>query len=553
MNLAKLLLYFNTVKHLKLRQFIFNFIRRFSGNQKIAYVDNVSCHSLNLIASIVYKNKIDNESVCFLNQKRSFEYIIDWACMDEPKLWRYNLHYFDFLLDDGAPEQVKDKLINDWITISHGLKEDAWEPYPVSLRIVNWVKYFIKYKNNNVPDAWLVSLAQQAHVLYHSIEYHILANHYLKNGKGLFFAGAYLNVDYSSKWFDKGKVILIEEAEEQILNDGGHYEKSPMYHSILVEDYLDVINLISSNSLSLTSDELVFLTEKTTKALSFLNTILMPDSDIPLFNDSAFKITPHPDEIFQYAQKVIGYERPEVSNEKEITALTDSGYFIIRNKNSQCVIDCGSISPEYQPGHTHCDLLSYELSIKGHRVVVDTGLHDYEGSEDRVYARSTKAHNTIEIDNKEQSEVWGQFRVARRAKVLSSRLYTDNGMGNVFEGSYKPYWASADNIIHSRKVINKDNVWTINDEVLGSGSHSVKNYIHFHPDIEILNDSNKYLLVKHGVNIAELEISDGFDCFISDGYYYPEFGKKYNSKVMIMSSYKVLPAELEYSIKSLIS
>ena len=549
MSLAKLLLYYNTVRHLKFRQFVFNFIRRFSGNQKIANISDVSSLPLSFISSITYKNKIDNDSVCFLNQKRSFDYISDWACMDDHKLWRYNLHYFDFLLDDGASVQIKDKLIGDWISISHSLKEDAWEPYCVSLRLVNWVKYFIEYKDNKIPEAWLVSLAQQAHVLYHSIEYHILANHYLKNGKGLFFAGAYLGCADSNKWFDIGKKILLEEAGEQILNDGGHYEKSPMYHSILVEDYLDVINLMASNSLSFTADEFSFLSAKTKKALSFLNTILMPDKDIPLFNDSAFKITPHPDEIFKYAQRVIGYEQPEINNKNEITALVDSGYFIIRNNDCMGVIDCGSISPDYQPGHTHCDLLSYELAIHGHRVVVDSGLHDYESSQDRIYSRSTKAHNTIEIDAKEQSEVWGQFRVARRAEVIAARLYNDEKIGNIFEGSYKPYWSSsADNIVHSRKITNKDNKWIISDGVSGSGNHSVKNYIHLHPDIICKLENGSCTLYKDDTKLAKITFTDNTDVATEEFWYYPEFGKKIKNTVIVLTYVGQLPSTQGYEI-----
>jgi len=552
MGLNKLLLYFNTVKHLKFRQFIFNFIRRFSGNQKIANITDVSCHPLSLITPIVYKNKIDNDSVCFLNQQRSFAYISDWACMDEPKLWRYNLHYFDFLLDDGASEQVKDKLINDWILASHSLKEDAWEPYPVSLRIVNWVKYFVVYKNNNIPEAWLNSLYQQAHVLYHSIEYHILANHYLKNGKGLFFVGAYLKGVESNKWFNKGKKILVEEAKEQILDDGGHYEKSPMYHTILVEDYLDVINLIQSNSLEIAPENTSFLNNQTFKTLDFLNTIIMPDGDIPLFNDSAFKITPHPDEIFKYANRVIEYEQPVDIEKNGITALKESGYFIIRNCDSMCVIDCGSISPDYQPGHTHCDLLSYELAIHGHRVVVDSGLHDYESSQDRIYSRSTKAHNTIEIDGKEQSEIWGQFRVARRAEVISAKLTNIENIGNVFEGGYRPYWSSsADNIVHSRKITNKDNKWVINDEVSGNGEHSVKNYVHLHPEINCQLEEGDFILYKAENKLAKLTFIDNTDVAMEESWYYPEFGKKIKNTVIVLTYIGPLPVKQGYVITAL--
>lgn len=548
MKLAKLLLYFNTVKHLSLKQFAFNFIRRIFPKQKIVDVKSIECHQLKLVTPIVYKNKIDDDSVCFLNQKRSFDYIADWTCIDEPKLWRYNLHYFDFLLDDGTSEKIKDKLINDWISTSHTLKVDAWEPYPVSLRLVNWVKYFISYKKNTVPEAWLNSLYQQADVLFNSIEYHILANHYLKNAKALFFAGAYLNCSQSKKWFDKGKKILVEEAQEQILDDGGHYEKSPMYHSIFVEDYLDVINLLKSNSLDISNNDLEFLNNQTQKILDFLNKILMPDGDIPLFNDSAFEIAPHPDLIFDYAARVNGYMRQLDHYDEALLSFDSSGYYIIKNKNNMCVIDCGSISPSYQPGHTHCDCLSYELAIDGRRVIVNSGLHDYESSDTREYCRSTKAHNTIEIDGKEQSEIWGQFRVARRAEVLSANLYKNENDAAIFKGSYHPYWSSKENIVHSRKITYANNQWAITDNVTGKGEHQVKSFIHLHPQIKCMCEDGEYYFLNAQNKVAKITFSDNVDVSIVDGWYSPEFGKQVQNTVIELQCIDALPIKQEYII-----
>jgi len=550
--LKKLLLYVNTVRHLKFKQFIFNFIRRFSGNQKIVNISDVSCHPLNLIAPIVYKNKIDNDSVCFLNQKRSFEYISDWACMDEPKLWRYNLHYFDYLLDTGASEQTKDKLIDDWIQASYNLKEDAWEAYPISLRLVNWVKYFIIYKNNCVPDAWLKSLYQQAHVLSNSIEYHILANHYLKNGKGIFFAGAYLNGKSSKKWFQQGKKILLEEIDEQVLDDGGHYEKSPMYHSIAVEDYLDIVNLINSNSLNISANETSYLNDKMVLMLDFLNQILMPDGNIPLLNDSAFKIAPHPDLIFEYANQVLNYKHiNDSSSRNAINTLASSGYFIIKNNLDMCVIDCGSVSPDYQPGHTHCDLLSYELAINGIRVIVDTGVHDYENGDDREYCRSTRAHNTIEIDGLEQSEVWGQFRVARRAEVHCASLVQEDEGRCVFTGSYSPYWSGATKVVHTRVLEQSSKQWVIKDTATGSGSHEVNNFIHLHPDIGCINEAGRYFFIKDNIKLASISFSDNVVVHLDDGWYYPEFGVKQKNRVIRLLYKGDFPVQQEYMIEAL--
>ena len=35
----------------------------------------------------------------------------------------------------------------------------------------------------------------------------------------------------------------------------------------------------------------------------------------------------------------------------------------------------------------------------------------------RQYERATHSHNTVKIGSKEQTQVWGGFRVAKRAKI----------------------------------------------------------------------------------------------------------------------------------------
>ena len=88
---------------------------------------------------------------------------------------------------------------------------------------------------------WLKSLYEQALWLEKNIEYHLLANHYFKNGKALIFAGMYIAGQDAERWLKKGRQIIASELEEQILPDGGHFERSPMYHAMILEDCLDIL------------------------------------------------------------------------------------------------------------------------------------------------------------------------------------------------------------------------------------------------------------------------------------------------------------------------
>src|SRR5690606_28107918 len=123
----------------------------------------------------------------------------------------------------------KQQLIDSWIAGNPATAGDGWEPYPLSLRVVNWIKAWLQggLASQPVPQHWLDSLATQLAWLERRVEYHLLANHLLKNGKALFFGGLFLAGPDAERWRRLGLGILLREADEQILPDGGHFERSP--------------------------------------------------------------------------------------------------------------------------------------------------------------------------------------------------------------------------------------------------------------------------------------------------------------------------------------
>ena len=402
----------------------------------------------------------------FLNRERVFPASgIDWAGKEMPKLWRYNLHYFDYLFETGRSHDAKARLISDWIANNPMGAGDGWEPYTASLRIVNWIKFFLR-RDEAPQESWSTSLYAQAAWLEKNLERHILANHYLKNAVALCFAGMYFDGEDADRWLTKGWTMLCEEAAEQFLPDGGHYERSPMYHSICAVDYLDVLNLVGNSRAPFGAGPRAALQNTVAAALNFLHALCLPDGNIPLFNDSAFGIAPAPSQIFSYAAQVSGYETPAAAGGVEPHARAESGYYVCRNGGDAIVIDCGPVGPDYQPGHAHCDTLSYELAIDGRRVIVDSGVYDYEASPERTYARSTRAHNTVVVDGEEQSEIWGVFRVARRAKPLraSFRKAADGTVS--FEGAHDGYRRLPGKPIHARTIsYDGQGNWVIEDSL----------------------------------------------------------------------------------------
>ncbi len=394
-----------------------------------------------------------------LNQERE---IITWNDAGVPKLWLYNLHYFD------SPEE---ELIEAWIAANSDGTGNGWDPYPLSLRVVNWIKYALA--GGSLSRTALASLAAQAEALSGRIEYHLLGNHLFVNGKALVFAGAFFEGGDADKWFAKGLKILSAEIGEQVLSDGGHIERSPMYHELVLEDILDLINLRACYSL-----EIPDWSDVASRMLGWLIQMTHPDGEISFFNDAAFGIAPHPAEIRDYAARlaITPSQNP----------LGESGYVRLEQGDTVLLFDAAPIGPDYQPGHAHADTLSFELSHRGRRVLVNSGTSTYENNAERRWQRSTPAHNTLRIDGLDQSEVWSAFRVARRARPFG--VVTDRH--SYVEAAHTGYQRLPSPVTHRRRVeVVKDRV-IVTDSIEGDGEHSIEAFWHLYPgaDIHIATD-----------------------------------------------------------------
>jgi len=481
--------------------------------------------------------------------------VVDWSAEGMSRLWRYNLHYFDYLLGDRLSDARKSLLIDDWIERNPPGTPDAWDPYPMSLRIVNWVKFFLgTAERDALSQQWLDSLALQGRWLEQNFEYHLLANHLLKNAVALFHVGAFLNGAEADRWLARGWGHLQKELSEQFLGDGGHYERSPMYHSICLADCYDVLALCLQNPDVVHVDSLELLRVVVLRGAEFLRDVSFPDGEIALFNDSAFRIAPMPADLLSRVNSLLGASACgpatiESGTACELIERRASGYFGLRHGADMLLVDCGEVGPDYQPGHAHCDTLSYELALDGQRLVVDTGVYDYEAGERRQLARGTASHNTVVVDGQEQSEIWGVFRVARRARPQEVMLHRE-GAGAVFQGAHDGYRRLRGRPIHRRRILyDGAGSYEIQDEVTGSGEHTVESRIHLHPSYRAVIQG-MYAVVSNGDGhpSARIEFLEGARPQLEQGRYFPQFGIEQSSQVLVLKKNGPLPLRLGYRI-----
>ena len=398
----------------------------------------------------------------FLNLQHNFTNKIDWNYNSFGKLWTYNLNYFDFLNQKNITTKKGLDLIQDYMGAESQL-QDGLEPYPISLRGINWIKFLSR---NQIKDHTInQTLYKHYKRLHHNLEYHLLGNHLLENGLSLFFGAYYFK---SEQFYRESKKILETELKEQVLDDGAHFELSPMYHQILLHRLLDCINLAQRNPWK--EDGLLpFLKERAAKMLSWLDNITYDNGEIPMVNDAAYGIAPNTKEIKEYAT-FIGLKW-------FASSLGASGYRKFNKNGFEVVMDVGNVGPDYQPGHAHSDTLSFEMYLNQNPFIVDTGTSTYEKNQIRQQERGTAAHNTVKLGHKEQTQVWGGFRVAKRARIIS--LEANDISVTASHDGYAPS-------IHQREFKFVQDALIINDNISNQKEDATA-YFHLHPNVNNIN------------------------------------------------------------------
>lgn len=442
----------------------------------------------------------------------------DWSAADVSHLWLYHLHYFDELT---APPDLdrslwRRELIERWILENPPGKGAGWDPYPASLRAVNWIKWHLA--GNALSSAAQQSLATQLEWVATRLEFHLLGNHLFENAKALCFGGCFFSGAAADRWWETGMRLLKRELAAQILADGGHFELSPMYHARMLENVLDLLNVERAFGRKLRLP----LESHASRMLEWLTVMTHPDGGIALFNDAALGQAPALAELSAYADR-LGL-KPAAEPRRPVHWLAASGYGRVSVGPWVGLIDVAEIGPSYLPAHGHADALTFELSLDGKRFVVDTGTQSYEDGPSRWAQRSTSAHNTIEIDGQSSSEVWKSFRVGRRARVDAAVVEHYDGVCRI-TGTHDGYSRIRPGMLHRRTWEFSGDKVSISDHLAGSGRHEVALRLHFHPMVSIDQiNRQEFALLLSGRRVARFIGDPALVFTVEPARYHPRFG-----------------------------
>lgn len=477
--------------------------------------------------------------ITFLNHTVDGSNGLPWRQDALPRLWRYHLHSFEYARrlalenpEAPCPEDGKRALdwIQDWIARNPPGTDVAWDAFPIAARLMNWALAAAVF---GFDDASMRrSFQQQTEYLLRSLEYDLLANHLLQNAAGLVVAGNLLG---EGEPLARGMAILEEQTLEQLLPDGGHFERSPMYHCQVLEHLLMAYAAFEARP--------EFLGRAIITMCDFLDAICHPDGDIPLFGDAALRTTASPKTLTALARELTGsYAREAPAG---TYALEASGFYVLgpEDRSARLIAKAGPPGPDYQLGHAHCDALSYEFTVGTQRVIVDSGVHGYADSPWRGYCRSTRAHNTVSVNGREQMECWAVFRVARRYTPVR-HAWGEDEAGWILEAGhdgFRPFQ-------HNRRFLfHREGFWVIVDTVTstprracGPGRIEAESYIHVHPALEVMEEAGAWALRGAGIHVAIVPFGASGQAVVSgasapqQGWYCPEFGKAVPAPVVVL-------------------
>lgn len=408
---------------------------------------------------------------------------IDWGlAADDPRKlsWRANLSYMEFL--EGVDDQEFVRLVSAWIEGNPSTSADAsrysWRSYNLSIRVVVWMQQ-IALRRMRFDAAILArvsrSLSDQLRFLERHLETDIRGNHLIRNIKALLWASAFFADDEARRWGRLGRSLLEEELATQILADGCHFERSPSYHCQVMGDLLEILSLLEAGPLR---DRLAAALERMARACSVLT---HPDGKVALFNDGGLDLAYAPAVLLD-ALAPLGRARPARADGP--FALPEAGFYGLIAGDEYLVVDCGPIGPDALIGHAHGDILSFEWSLGGRRVIVDQGTYQYRSGPRRLQSRAAIAHNTVVVDDTEPSDFFGEFRCGRRARpqVLE---YRANGAGFVLAGTHDGFRRLEGRPQHSRRIEAAPGRIVIEDRIEGAGRHRAAAGFLLHPDCEI--------------------------------------------------------------------
>lgn len=493
-------------------------------------------------------------TVTFLGESVDFDGPVpDWdhdRLTEFPLLWRLKLQAFEPLewlvlgytgpdASDGLDERF-DRWILDWTGANpigaHQYLRRSWIPHAVSLRLLNWCRYaaWADHDSSTAAGRSLYhSIYKNAAFLSKHVEWDVGGNHLIENAAALVIAGVLFDA-HETGWVETGLDILEHAAETQFLADGGHFERSPMYHVMSVGRYLTAASVLEEAGYDVPPS----IAQTAANGIAFLDALEPPNGRLPLLNDAVYGEVDTIQTVHSYATAVgvdpgDGRSREAGGTSKPPTA---SGYYWLETGDARMLVDGGPVGPGHLPGHSHNDQLQFCLWVGETPMIVDAGTYEYAPTVRRRYSRSVRAHNTVQVGDTEPISLAGQYAMGARAAPTVTRY--DPTEPARFEGRFRAPGRLRDAVAsvpgvgsdrarpytHRRTIAAADEHVLVTDAV---DETPFTSRLHFHPSVTVREVEPGAYVATAGAGRAHVHVSvltaDITSRAVSSEYY-PAFG-----------------------------
>lgn len=532
MNIFKKIdLYLNTLINLRISQLYILLRIKVLGYSQVK-PDNYQIVPHPVLCNIESKKvqiaSIEEGKITFklLNKMVTWNGAVDWSDSQWGRLWNYHLQYCDFLLQQDLSTEDKSSLIESLYQDLFSGKLDT-EPYPASLRsmnVIRWLSQDGPYKNSwsepikGESELILVGLYTELHFIRKNPETHLMGNHLLENAFALLMGSEYLNDADLRK---SANAIFQSELSEQFLEDGAHYERSVMYHQILLSRILEALTYLPKDDPWVKP-----FRNLVPKMLAWLHHMRFQNGDLANFNDTTVACKLETDQLIRIAREL------NLTPESDLE-LSESGFRKRSFESYEWIMKTGGVAPDHQPGHIHADTFSFILHVRNRPVIVDRGISTYSPGADRDRERATVSHNCVTSGSLNTTDVWGVFRVGRRPHI---HLLTDNPAELEMKLHYKPFFKRG--FSHRRSVLFEENAIVVTENT--DPGRMVNGFLHFHPDIKMVNmnfmdgnsnlndsDNGSFELLLEPVNIRVV-----FQGILKPDLFEYDFCEDFNKKVV---------------------
>lgn len=464
------------------------------------------------------------------------------------QLWRMNLHYMEYLED--VPDDTFSTLVTAWIDAhppgTPGAWRDSWNSYALSLRVVVWMQQ-LALRRDHLPRDVIVlaetSLTTQLRFLMHNLETDLGGNHLIKNIKALIWGASYFTGPEPDRWRTRALSLLDTELTHQILPDGVHDERSPSYHCQVFADLLECRHALGSDPFNGEFDATL------ARMAQAIADLAHPDGFPAQFNDAGLTMCYAPavclDAYARLGQEEPGRPKP---SPRSVFAYQSTGYFGLHTASATLIADCGRIAPDDLPAHGHGDILSFELSVYGQRLIVDQGVYEYIAGEKRQRARAASSHNTLCFDGADQADFFGAFRCGRRPNP-TVRHYAATTDSFTLIGSHDGFAYRPGSPRHIRRFEASPNALEIHDTIEGSPQLLASITFLLHPSARVTTTST-------GVTIeqpdATTTVSSSLPLAIEPAVWWPDMGHEHATfrlRISLPTSTRAVTTRLTWTPK----